>query len=258
MNLENLTCSCRYWELSGLPCSHAISAIYTVGKDLEEYIAPCYRVDVYDQIYNHVLQPVEGKESWPVASNPRPFPPIKMKQPGRPKTERRREEGEKPKGTKLSKKGIIIRCSMCGGQNHNKRKCTGNPDAVREHAHQAKVAKRSRKNQDKTTDQQAHAHVQQPHAPLQQSLVQQANTKVHVPPKRNYKKKASVTGEGARSQPVPCPTQSSQASVGHISRSQQIPMSQVVTEPVPKSGRMKWYLSAGQSVEGGEGGDGAP
>jgi hypothetical protein len=128
VNLERQTCSCRYWDLSGLPCCHAISAIYIAHKDLDDYIAPCYRIDVYDQVYNHVLQPVEGKESWPVATNPRPFPPLKMKMPGRPKTERRTEEQEKPKGNKLSRKGCIQRCSMCGSENHNKRKCIGNPD----------------------------------------------------------------------------------------------------------------------------------
>jgi hypothetical protein len=32
VRLENLTCSCIYWELSRLPCPHAISAIYTLGK----------------------------------------------------------------------------------------------------------------------------------------------------------------------------------------------------------------------------------
>jgi hypothetical protein len=85
-------------------------------------------IDVYDQVYSHVLQPVEGKENWPVATNPRPFPPVKMKMPGRPKTERRREEQEKPRGNKLSRKSCIQRCSMCGSENHNKRKCIGNPD----------------------------------------------------------------------------------------------------------------------------------
>ena len=63
VSLDRYTCSCRYWELSGLPCCHAISCIYTVGKELDDYIAPCYRIDVYDQVYSQVLQPVEGKES---------------------------------------------------------------------------------------------------------------------------------------------------------------------------------------------------
>ena len=149
MNLERFTCSCRYWDLSGLPCCHAISAIYTVKKELDDFIAPCYRIDVYDQVYSHVLQPVEGKESWPVAPNPRPFPPKKKKMPGRPKVERRREEQEKPKGNKLSRKGVRGKCSSCGGGDHNKRKCTSNPDVVREHAHQKKQAKSARKKQQK-------------------------------------------------------------------------------------------------------------
>jgi hypothetical protein len=121
-----------------------------VNKELDDFIAPCYRIDLYNQVYNHVLQPVEGKESWPVAPNPRPFPPVKKKMPGRPKTERRREEQEKPKGNKLSRKGCIVRCSACGGENHNKRKCTSNPDVVREHTHNKKEAKRHRKKQDKS------------------------------------------------------------------------------------------------------------
>jgi hypothetical protein len=92
---------------------------------------------------------MEGKENWPVATNPKPHPPIKMKMPGRPKTERRREEGEKPKGTKLSRKGCIIRCSACGSDKHNRRTCTNNPQAgVKEHEQFTKAAKRSRKKQD--------------------------------------------------------------------------------------------------------------
>jgi hypothetical protein len=151
VNLENFTCSCRYWDLSGLPCCHAISAIYTVNKELDDFIAPCYRIDLYDQVYSHVLQPVEGKENWPVAPNPRPFPPAKRNVTGRPQTERRREEQEKPKGNKLSREWCIVRCSACGVENHNKRKCTSNPDVVREHAEKKRAAKSARKKQDKAT-----------------------------------------------------------------------------------------------------------
>ena len=41
VNLEQRTCSCRYWQLSGLPCCHAISCIYKASKVLDEFIAPC-------------------------------------------------------------------------------------------------------------------------------------------------------------------------------------------------------------------------
>jgi hypothetical protein len=75
------------------------------------------------KIYDHVLGLTEGKEKWLVASNTRPFPPIKINMPGRPKTKRRSEEGEKTKGTILSRICCIIKCSLCGNPNHNKRNC---------------------------------------------------------------------------------------------------------------------------------------
>jgi len=31
VNLDERTCSCRFWQLSGLPCPHAISCIYYCG-----------------------------------------------------------------------------------------------------------------------------------------------------------------------------------------------------------------------------------
>jgi hypothetical protein len=48
------------------PCFHAISAIYIVGRELVAFIAPCYSIYLYDKVYNYVLQPGEGKESWPL------------------------------------------------------------------------------------------------------------------------------------------------------------------------------------------------
>jgi hypothetical protein len=68
---------------------------------------------------------------------------------GKPQRERRREE--KPKGNKLSRKWCVVRCSACGGENHNRRKWTSNPDVVREHAEKKRAAKSARKKQDKAT-----------------------------------------------------------------------------------------------------------
>ena len=44
VNLLEKTCFCRYWQLSGLPCPHAISCIFFKTNQLDDYIAPCYRV----------------------------------------------------------------------------------------------------------------------------------------------------------------------------------------------------------------------
>lgn len=129
VNLKKGECTCRYWQLSGLPCCHAISCIYKATQKLEDYIAPCFSKQAYMQTYAHVLQPVEGAANWPISPMPRPQPPAHVKMPGRPKTQRRREEWEQPKGTKLSKVGIKMTCRLCGKLDHNSRRCPLNPEA---------------------------------------------------------------------------------------------------------------------------------
>uniref|UniRef100_A0A0A9BQG1 CCHC-type domain-containing protein n=1 Tax=Arundo donax TaxID=35708 RepID=A0A0A9BQG1_ARUDO len=60
---------------------------------------------------------------WPKFDRPRPQPLGYIKMPGRPKKERTREAHEKPKGTKMSKVGTVIRCRKCKGQGHNRNTC---------------------------------------------------------------------------------------------------------------------------------------
>ncbi|CAO2175178.1 unnamed protein product, partial [Urochloa humidicola] len=131
VNLEQRTCTCRYWQLSGLPCCHAISSIYKASKKLEDFIAPCFLIAQYKKTYQHCLQPVEGPDNWPISDMPRPLPPAYVKMPGRPKTERRREQGEAPKGTKLSRIGLKMKCTLCQKNTHNARKCPRNPEACK-------------------------------------------------------------------------------------------------------------------------------
>ncbi|WVZ71885.1 hypothetical protein U9M48_020417, partial [Paspalum notatum var. saurae] len=119
VDLAKKECSCRYWQLSSLPCCHAISRIYFKTNSLDDYVADCYRVDQFKKIYSHCLEPVEGMQSWPVSDRPKLRAPGYIKMPGRPKTERRREPTEKPKAKKMSRMGIRIRCRKCKGVGHN-------------------------------------------------------------------------------------------------------------------------------------------
>ncbi|XP_044390233.1 uncharacterized protein [Triticum aestivum] len=149
VNLEAWTCSCRYWQLSGLPCCHAISAIYKTGRKIDDYIAKCYSIEVYNKIYSHCLEPLEGEESWPRSDRVKPAPPGYISLPGRPKTERRREEGEAPKGNKMRKIGGTITCSPCHRTGHNMKSCTNNGAGKHQgNSHIVRDAARKRK-QDK-------------------------------------------------------------------------------------------------------------
>ena len=102
-SLVSKTCSCRYWQLSVLPCCHAISCILFKANRLDEYVADCYSVHHFNQTYSHCLNPVEGMNSWPASDREPLRAPGYVKMPGRPKTERRREPTEVRKATKMSK-----------------------------------------------------------------------------------------------------------------------------------------------------------
>lgn len=123
VDLEKKECSCRYWQLAGLPCPHAISCLLFKTNNLESYISSCYSVESFNRTYSHCLQPIEGMSNWPESDRPKLKAPGYVRMPGRPKKERRREATEAPKGTKMSKVGTKIRCSKCKQTGHNKSTC---------------------------------------------------------------------------------------------------------------------------------------
>uniref|UniRef100_A0A0E0BM08 SWIM-type domain-containing protein n=1 Tax=Oryza glumipatula TaxID=40148 RepID=A0A0E0BM08_9ORYZ len=123
VQLDKKECSCRYWQLSGLPCPHAIACIFYKTSQLDGYISDCYLVETFKKIYAHFLQPLEGMSSWPEDDRQPLNAPGYIKMPGRPKTERRREAHEPAKATRASKIGTIIRCRKCKQVGHNRSTC---------------------------------------------------------------------------------------------------------------------------------------
>jgi hypothetical protein len=134
VDLVSKTCSCRYWQLSGLPCCHAISCILFKTNCLDDYVADCYSVQHFKQTYSHGLNPVEGMNSWPSSDRVPLRAPGYVKMPGRPKTERKRESTEGRKATKMPKTGTIIRCSKCHLPGHNRSTCEQRSGAGTSHA----------------------------------------------------------------------------------------------------------------------------
>ncbi|XP_027082435.1 uncharacterized protein [Coffea arabica] len=61
VNLKKKSCTCRIWELSGLPCTHAIAAIKQTENDPHEMIAECHYKRLFLQVYNNVLQPISSQ-----------------------------------------------------------------------------------------------------------------------------------------------------------------------------------------------------
>ncbi|GJW79794.1 RNA-directed DNA polymerase, eukaryota [Tanacetum coccineum] len=91
VNLANRSCTCRKWEVSGIPCKHAIACIFNMNDNEMQVALP---------------------KDWV----------------GRPSKKRKKSVGEvneMVKDGKLIRKGGTVSCCKCGQKGHNKISCKG-------------------------------------------------------------------------------------------------------------------------------------
>jgi hypothetical protein len=65
VDLGNKSCTCRRWDLNGIPSSHAVACIYMDGKSPEEYVDPMYTKEKFMAAYEILFNPVPGEHDWP-------------------------------------------------------------------------------------------------------------------------------------------------------------------------------------------------
>ncbi|CAN1139971.1 hypothetical protein LINPERPRIM_LOCUS23718 [Linum perenne] len=95
VQLDESKCSCRSWDLNGIPCPHAITCIISEGKDPLQYISECYTIQQYWNTYDHAMSPMDGHKLWVPSKYDPVLPPISRKMPGRPKKNRVKSVEEK-------------------------------------------------------------------------------------------------------------------------------------------------------------------
>ncbi|KAG5630057.1 hypothetical protein H5410_001774 [Solanum commersonii] len=123
MDIISRSCSCRSWQLRGIPCPHGVTSLHCKELEPIHYVASCYSKETYLSTNAHFIQPMNNMKMWPTSNNPIVKPPKIKKLPGRPGKVRRKEADESKKTGKLSKRGAIMTCSKCGTQGHNKIGC---------------------------------------------------------------------------------------------------------------------------------------
>ncbi|KAL4340610.1 hypothetical protein GQ457_08G023220 [Hibiscus cannabinus] len=64
IDLEHHTCSCRKWNITGIPCIHVVSVMILRNERPESYVHACYKTTTQQQIYNHFIEPVRGPNQW--------------------------------------------------------------------------------------------------------------------------------------------------------------------------------------------------
>nr|XP_009804437.1 PREDICTED: uncharacterized protein LOC104249660 [Nicotiana sylvestris] len=123
-DFSNNTCTCRSWQLKGIPCSHVICAIFFKRFEPADYVTHWYKKETYLKDFSCYIQPVTNMEMWPSTQNPTVEPPVITKISGRPKKNRKRAQDEpKKKFGKISRKGTPMTCSNCKTVGHNKKGC---------------------------------------------------------------------------------------------------------------------------------------
>ncbi|KAK8656530.1 hypothetical protein V6N13_098477 [Hibiscus sabdariffa] len=122
VDLKGKNCTCKYYDLTGIPCKHAIYVILFKKDIVEEYINGFYKKDMYEKCYSFVIPSFAGEKFWPATNMGDIEPPLPRKLPGRPKKYRIPEEG-KCSGTNLSRRGRKMRCQLCFKLGHNSRTC---------------------------------------------------------------------------------------------------------------------------------------
>ena len=125
VNLQNKVCNCRMWELSGVPCVHAVAGYLHIGKEVDLGVSYWYSQEAWFNAYQFSIKPVLGSKYWKRTNDELPLPPLFRKMPGRPQKQRRKsaDENNGTQGTQVSRVGRQMTCSNCWQKGHNKAGC---------------------------------------------------------------------------------------------------------------------------------------
>ncbi|CAH1412942.1 unnamed protein product [Lactuca virosa] len=125
VDLDDMTCSCRLWDLAGIPCVHANAAINFIHQTPYAYINAYFSKDKFRQCYSTNIEPVNGSNLWAQTEYIKPLPPMSRRMPGRPATKRKRHASEKESEFSTTKVKVArtTRCGNCLEYGHNKRAC---------------------------------------------------------------------------------------------------------------------------------------
>lgn len=113
VNIGNCECTCRRWQITGLPCMHAIAVFEHTAKSVYDYCSQYFRVDVYRLTYSESVNQILEAErmSSLFRTNVYPPPTRTLKWPRRKRD--RRKQGEVR----------ALHCSRCKQAGHNKATC---------------------------------------------------------------------------------------------------------------------------------------
>ncbi|CAN6363417.1 unnamed protein product [Urochloa humidicola] len=118
VDLKERTCTCRRWQITGLPYTHALCIITSLrGHNIEDYVHEYYSVAKFKKAYEKSVKPMTDRKQWPkIDPGFKLWPPILKRAAGRPRARRYKSAAEG--GTKKSR-----RCKRCKQFGHMEKTC---------------------------------------------------------------------------------------------------------------------------------------
>nr|GEX51097.1 hypothetical protein [Tanacetum cinerariifolium] len=85
VNLNKMKCVCNMWQLSGIPCVHAMAGYMHMKMNPNFRVDEWYYQSKWYEAYQFSIKHVYGPKFWKPTSQPLPLPPVERKMPGRPR-----------------------------------------------------------------------------------------------------------------------------------------------------------------------------
>jgi len=125
VDIQSRCCSCRRWQIYGLPCAHVAAALLSCGEDVCLYAQECFSVRKYCEAYSQTIHPIPDRSMWKELAEGTEGvgktdiiirPPKTRRPPGRPKKKVLRLES-------LKRPKRVVQCGRCHLLGHSQKKC---------------------------------------------------------------------------------------------------------------------------------------
>lgn len=126
VDIRNRCCSCRGWEVYGLPCSHAVAALLSCRQNVHRFSESCFTVATYRKAYSQTIHPIPDRTLWhEISGGPQSEdsiedmvvnPPKSLRPPAQPR-KRRTQTGDR------SQTKRVVHCSRCYQTGHFRTTC---------------------------------------------------------------------------------------------------------------------------------------
>ncbi|XP_048608057.1 uncharacterized protein LOC125584146 [Brassica napus] len=127
VDLDKRTCSCGKYDLSKIPCRHAIKAGFFVGREPYTLTDFLYTTRAWREAYHESINPISVPEDgWSVpqvVENSEVLPPETRRSLGRNRKRRYETVEDKIRSSQGSQAGQSRKCSRCGLGGHNRATC---------------------------------------------------------------------------------------------------------------------------------------